>query len=344
MSKFDLLRSLPAELLQKALLWTLIIDPGAELSLLLSNHYLNNSIKPVVKKSAEEYAKVHHGEVAVAVFSAAPSQNPLHEWLPQLARVTGWIDSVLNHSRTKVDQYQQATEQQRLATALTTPDLDIDSCMSTVKLGLYLLEAIHFHRQSSPINVRKALKSLSTYGLLVLRMTSILVAFAFLDDLGTIVDGPRSTTRVVELPQDCPSVVRAVETELTSFGCQAFMDVIKPREFHPHCITRTWVDGKGWTCEHQGVREANAKIETARNNAAYKFKSALKMVRMNQQALKTDFISRSIQEALEESEPILGGGMEDVRKLQMLIAAEVGDKSGLEIMKEIKAAIGIWKA
>ena len=329
MSKFSLLLNLPPELLQKALLWTLVIDPGAELPLLRTSHYLHDSMKPVVKKSAEEYAKIHHGEVAAAVFSAAPNQNPLHEWLPQLARVTGRINSVLNHSRTKVDRYRQAEQQQRLATAPPLPDLDVNSCMSTLKLGLYLLEAMHHHRQSSPIDVRKALALLSTYGLLVVRMTSIVVAFAFLDDMAI----------------DSQFVVRVVETQLTSFGCQDFMDIIRPLVFHPPCTIMFRVHGRrGLTCEHQDVREANAKIEATRRAAAYQFNSTLKLVGMPHQVLKTDLISTRIQESLEESEPILADGMNDVLKLQFLMAAEVGEKSEIEIMKEIEAVIRVWKA
>ena len=48
-----------------------------------------------------------------------------------------------------------------------------------------------------------------------------------------------------------------------------------------------------------------------------------------------------IQESLEESVPILAGGMGDVRRLLILMAAEVGDKSELDIVEETKVVIGI---
>ena len=222
-------KTLPPELLERVLFWALATNPRAQyLNLLLTNRAVNQTTRYVANKSAFDHVEHRYGSLAASLFTYMPDQNLLR-WLRQITTVAEGVEKILEAARPRLERLQQSG-QQNLAVATTTPTSDLSNVLPTLKLGLYIMEAIQFHSDPTPDKMRQLLADLPPYAVLTMRMASILVAALFGNFMYTEIHALcPGRAREIGLVGNDSLMIRGIELELLANGCQAIVDLITPK-------------------------------------------------------------------------------------------------------------------
>ena len=145
--------------------------------------------------------------------------------------------------------------------------------------------------------------------------------------------------------RDTNSMVRAIETMLLSHGCQHLAAIISPEvpkpnpvSFHEDFLAAHW----DWHIETQ-------EKEALRMTALEEFVKTIKIVRAYalfppsrvRDGLKTEIVSRKIQNHYGAAVPLYSVRLEHVARLQDLVEQKIKQKSEMEVMKELKMANGL---
>ena len=249
--------------------------------------------------------------------------------MKKVKETVGRINEVLAYSRRQLQAHMHGSV-----------SLDISGLLSTMKIGLYLIEAVHFHNRSSHNNIRWFIASLPPHGALVIRTTSTLLALTFND----------------RICADTSSIVRAVETQLLSYGSADFVRMIRP-------TAPSYFDGPMPVLDN-GMRyfsldliraqrkreDQNERIRNAKKQAVRNILYLVQLLRIYEQfpegelreSRKSVLVGNNIEEGFGDRELKLSlVRFEDVKRLQDVVSEEWGGMSEIEVVREMTRVNGL---
>lgn len=350
------LLDLPSELQQEIIFWTIANDgPEAHLRLLLTNATLNESARAVAERGAIEYATNQHGHLAVTLLAHVPDQNLITQWIPHLQTVVSSIDNLLEYCQEKLISLSALAEPRRVAILNLLPRFDVRRCISVLKMGLYLTEAIRFRRQPSPTNVRAFLHALAPNGLLILHLTSMVLELCLHEEITPHIDSEAIRQAV---RRDDLLMIQATQNELLTLGSQTCAAIVAPNVPRPDYLPAEAYDTldrahliRDYQKSCDKVDEENDRRRNAKEQALKKFLKTLELMYKYQsfpagsfqERQKPVIIATRIKESSGGSVPFHSAKLEDVRRMQALVMTELGDKSVLRTMKEFETAINLCR-
>ena len=156
-----LLQTIPCEIADIIFTDTLTTHPGSHLPLLLTSKHVNNVVTASSNDLACRQAR-HRSALAAVLFSPRPGENLLGSWFPRLSQSVKAIGDIHLDS-TRLWALHQLTLTEMMA------------AMSVLKIGLYLVESLHFGGPHKAASVRHAPRALPTHGILLIRLTSMVL-------------------------------------------------------------------------------------------------------------------------------------------------------------------------
>ena len=227
MSSAKSLVDLPTELLQRVLLWTLLIDAQAELALLLTSKSLKDQTECAANTGAWKYAIEHYGNLATMMFAPAPDQNLLHDWLPRFEQAMEHINEVLDGICAEMEACAERLGRGGTAVLASAPELDVKINLATIGMGLGFFEAIHFQRHQSSDGIRKLLTWLLPHELLIMRQVSVVIADVFSRRIRHELWDSGRSQKVDALRKNRSLMIRVIEYDMLLHGASILFDIIR---------------------------------------------------------------------------------------------------------------------
>ncbi len=267
------LLDLPTELRDEVIFWTLARDPKARIPLLMSSKAVDESTTCVAQRAVAEYVKNRYGNAAAMLFTPMAHQIGGEEYVSEVKKVMERINIVVAYMRAQLYGYAGAEA------------MDVDGAVAMLNLGLYLAEHLQWPQHSSPSDIRRVPASLPPYGVLILRLTSLMIALTCghricheLFEAHQENRGRRDNHSVEGLDRDTDSMIRAIEMELLSRGCQNLAIIIGP-EVRRRGEQAFPNDGSLLFACARSNEEAR-KVEAARAEGLDEFVKTVKVVRL----------------------------------------------------------------
>ena len=214
-----LLQRMPFEITDLIFTYTLNTYPKSHIPLLLTSKHINHVVTSAADSLAFRQAQREY-PLAAQLFSPRYKENLLGSWLPRLSKSVKTIETVLLYWTRSF--------------FLHFPDLlELESTLPMLVMGLYLIESINFsapHHKAA--RIRSALSALPTYGVLLIRLTSVMLTMILTEEAGEALcfydsSAPRASRAediILDPRTDLDIFVPAVENLLLRDGTSSFAE------------------------------------------------------------------------------------------------------------------------
>lgn len=319
------LQQIPFEIADLAFRYTLDTHQESHLPLLLTSKHVNQVVTSTADTLARRRAG-HERRLAAVLFSPRPRENLLSSWLPRISRSVDKIETILLHST-------------KLWALHVNTLTEIDATLSILSTGLYLIESMNFDGPHKATEVRLALFKLPAYGVLLIRLTSVVLTMMLSEESWHGMW--YYDTHAPKLQGEEPPVLNSVD-HFEIFALAVESQLLKY--------------GVGWVAETLQELESVNRIRCLQRRV-YSLALALRKVaegmywlcrsRQNEGILRAkmrdEIVSARLRKAYGELQMaiVAGARWEGIRVMMRKVEEEIAGRDEKEVLMEMKIATGL---
>lgn len=339
------LLDLPPEIRDEVISYVLARDPKTRIPLLLASKTVNTSTQSMVRRDLLKRVGSRYGNLAAVSLPPMPHRMGREEYLGKVDKVMTRVKRVLGFAKSQLLEKKYVYEKGEGWEAM-----NIRQALRLMELWLFFVEAVRWDTTitSKAWDVRRMLASLPPYGALLMRVTSLLVALTFRDEVDIYTRSSHRASRSAKLGlgRAKAPLVQAVEMDLLLHGCQNLSDMLPVPELDVTSFPNTW--DRLLALLRHSVEVSKQGIAKVR--AQERFSETMKLVRMYSrlrsgrlwEGQKTVMIQESVVKHRGENVRLCAVRSEDVAVLQSTATAELNGISEIDVLRELKAASARW--